>query len=102
MISIAKEINPDGIEYIIAERFPENRLPTSVLIKRTQIPCHGPRSNTDKRIKTCESPILAPGKIIGGNKFSNMKVSVAKVANTPARQTFKIFVFLIFHQRQGI
>ena len=59
---------PAGSEYIIDETFPAKILPTTVFIIKTENPYLAPKNIDAKRINILESPSLAPGKIIGGNR----------------------------------
>ena len=93
--SSVKLITPAGNEYITAEIFPANKLPITVFTISTAKPNFAPSVKTDKRINTFESPNLAPGRIMGGKRFSSIKVRVASAENIPAVTIFLKLKFLI-------
>ena len=72
---------PAGREYIIMEIFPANKLPITVLITNVINAYFPPSTHAQSKMKTFESPSLAPGKKIGGNKLS-----IVKVIRAPAQK----------------
>lgn len=80
--STASAMRPAGNEYIAEETLPENKLPIIIFSVRQINPYFLPTIITARRINTFETPILAPGKIMGGNKLSSIKASVASAVIT--------------------
>lgn len=86
--SNVKDTSPAGSEYISDEIFPENKLPSTVLTISTAYAYFPPSTIRDSSINTFESPNLAPGKIMGGNRFSSINANSARAESIPDRVSF--------------
>ena len=84
-ISTDNEIRPAGREYIILIRLPENKLPTRILRTNEAYPYVMPNKIVDNNIKILDTPIRAPARKTGGNKFSIVKAIIERLVKIAER-----------------
>ena len=94
MSSSVSAISPAGREYIMADRLPAKILPITVLMISVAIPYFQPSKIAERRMNALEIPSLAPGKMIGGKRFSSIKDIRAAAERIPHNEILKeVFIF---------
>ncbi len=101
--STPSDSKPAGSEYIIDERFPENKLPSTILITSAANPLGTPIIMLASKMNMFEIPILAPGIMSGGNRLSSIKAISAAAASKPVIAIFLVegLSFFIFYPTTG-
>ena len=73
----------------MADRLPAKILPITVLMISVAIPYFQPSKIAERRMNALEIPSLAPGKMIGGKRFSSIKDIRAAAERIPHNEILK-------------